>query len=73
MVSVESVLEYIKLTPECTTGKPLPPEWPKKGVISFVWASLKYPGTEQLALKDLNFTITDKEKVSFSRNFTTGT
>ena len=64
MVSVERVLEYINLPPESTTNIIPPPKWPQKGVISFRNASLKYGKRNRPVLKDLNFTITEKEKVS---------
>ena len=66
MVSVERVLEYKNLSPESTTSSIPPPNWPQRGVISFRNASLKYPQKDQPALRDLFFTIREREKVNNS-------
>ena len=67
MVSVERVLEYVNLSPESNTSSIPPPNWPQRGVISFRYASLKYPHKDQPALKDLNFTI--REHIQIIKGF----
>ncbi|XP_053395066.1 ATP-binding cassette sub-family C member 4-like isoform X2 [Mercenaria mercenaria] len=63
MVAVERILEYIKLLPESNEGSAPPPQWPKTGEITMQGASLRYSSELPNVLKDLSFTIRDREKV----------
>ncbi|KAK4317272.1 hypothetical protein Pmani_011632 [Petrolisthes manimaculis] len=67
MTSVERVLEYSSLESEAPleTDKDKTPkaDWPKHGVITFNDVSLQYNKDDPPVLKNLNFSIKEKEKV----------
>ncbi|XP_045158220.2 ATP-binding cassette sub-family C member 4-like [Mercenaria mercenaria] len=63
MIAVERILEYKKLLPEPTEGSAPPPKWPKTGEITVQGVSLRYSSELPNVLKDLSFTIRDREKV----------
>ncbi|KAJ8878175.1 hypothetical protein PR048_022642 [Dryococelus australis] len=66
--SVERVLEYTHLDKESelesTPDKKPPPTWPEEGCVSFINLSLKYSETDRPVLKDLDFTVISRQKVS---------
>ncbi|XP_061143861.1 ATP-binding cassette sub-family C member 4-like isoform X2 [Syngnathus typhle] len=65
MTSVERVVEYAELKSEApweTDTKP-PPDWPKRGSITFDSVNFSYSASEPLVLKDLTVVFKSKEKV----------
>ena len=70
MTSVERLVEYSELTDEAALEKQkqekLPNEWPVKADITATNVSLQYADDGPVVLKDLNFTIQDREKVRFN-------
>lgn len=67
MVSVERVLEYAELPSENQNDNiqklKVTDEWPSKGRLEFKDLSLYYVEEDQLAIKNLNFTIKPQEKI----------
>lgn len=66
MVSVERVIEYTEQTTEAPLETTIKPEssWPENGSISFQNVWLSYRNDGNYALKNINFTIKPKEKVT---------
>ncbi|XP_051881887.1 multidrug resistance-associated protein 4 isoform X2 [Pristis pectinata] len=65
MTSVERVLDYTELESEAAweSYKPPPSDWPNQGTVTFEDVSFGYSPDCEPVLKDLNLTITSKEKV----------
>lgn len=68
MTSVERVKEYINLEPEaaleCAPDKQPPADWPQKGCIEAKGVNLKYSKDGATVLKNLNFSVQMREKVT---------
>lgn len=67
MVSVDRVLDFVKLEPEpnlkSIPGEQPPPDWPTSGTIEFSHAYMTYGPHGAHVLRDVNFVIRDKEKI----------
>lgn len=64
MTAVERIVEYTELVPEpIESGETPKGDWPKYGKIEFRHVFLRYSEEDPYVLKDLNFTILNKEKV----------
>ncbi|XP_071321050.1 ATP-binding cassette sub-family C member 4-like [Trachinotus anak] len=65
MTSVERVVEYTELETEAPweTQKRPPPDWPRKGLVTFDRVSFSYSGDGPLVLHDLKAMFRPKEKV----------
>ncbi|XP_044751872.1 probable multidrug resistance-associated protein lethal(2)03659 [Coccinella septempunctata] len=67
MVSVDRVLDYVKLEPEpnlkSSPAEPPPPHWPTTGKIEYSHAFMTYGPQGAHVLRDVNFVIQDKEKI----------
>ena len=66
MTSVERVWEYTKIKPEAEeqNKKSTPPSgWPSSGDLQFKNVFLAYTEDAGNVLKDINFSVQDKEKV----------
>lgn len=66
MTSVERVVEYTELESEAPweTQKRPPPDWPRRGHITFEQVNFSYSKDGPLVLKNITATIKPKEKVS---------
>ena len=71
MISTERVLEYSKLEPEADHGlsRDLSKGWPREGSIIARNASFTYHSTLPNVLKNVNFMIKPREKVSLKHQF----
>ncbi|XP_071052810.1 probable multidrug resistance-associated protein lethal(2)03659 isoform X1 [Onthophagus taurus] len=63
MTSVERVLEYTKVPIENTQGIAPKTDWPSSGKIEYKNVCLRYPKTNDLILKGVNFSIKPGEKI----------
>lgn len=65
MTSVERVVEYTELESEAPweTQKRPPPDWPRKGLVTFDHVSFSYSSDGPAVLKDLRAMFRPKEKV----------
>ncbi|XP_058478651.1 ATP-binding cassette sub-family C member 4-like [Solea solea] len=65
MTSVERVVDYTNLESEgpWENDKRPPPDWPKKGLITFDRVNFAYSSDGPLVLKDINLTFKPKEKI----------
>ena len=71
MTSVEREMEYVNIEPEASleSTKDLKPlnDWPPNGEIIAREVNMKYGENAPLILKNINFKITSREKVSISK------
>ncbi|XP_054643011.1 ATP-binding cassette sub-family C member 4-like isoform X2 [Dunckerocampus dactyliophorus] len=65
MTSVERVVEYTELKSEAAweTDTMPPPDWPKRGFITFDSVNFSYSANDPLVLKNLTVIFTSREKV----------
>ncbi|KAK4879949.1 hypothetical protein RN001_008095 [Aquatica leii] len=65
MTSVERVLEYKKIKTECVQDscETVPKNWPQNGKLNFQNVSMSYTNNNSLALKNVSFLITPKQKI----------
>uniref|UniRef100_A0A4W3JQM5 ATP-binding cassette sub-family C member 5 n=1 Tax=Callorhinchus milii TaxID=7868 RepID=A0A4W3JQM5_CALMI len=62
-ISVERIIEYIKVTPLYSEDTTISKEWPNHGVITFKDYQMKYRENTPVVLKGLNVNIMAQEKV----------
>ena len=62
---MERIQDYAKLEQEAPEHTSIVPEatWPRKGNIEFKHVYLRYKDTNEPALEDISFSISDNEKV----------
>ena len=67
MTCIERIKHYVHIKPEAAvhTDHPLPPAWPTGGAIAFDNVTLTYREGHTPALRDVSFSIRNKEKVHF--------
>ena len=69
MTSVERILLYNRLSQEksvtCDTASKIPSNWPTTGKIKFEKVNLCYSSETNMVLKDVSFSVEDKEKASY--------
>ncbi|KAK0404544.1 hypothetical protein QR680_017501 [Steinernema hermaphroditum] len=63
MVSVERIAQYSELESEPKGQRKPPSDWPSQGAISMKSVSLKYEGTDEFVLNNIDISIRPKEKI----------
>lgn len=71
MTTVERVIEYQQLKPECQSDKPkdVTENWPINGSIQFKNVSYRYSKGAAPVLRELSFNIAPKEKIGMQKVF----